>query len=87
MPSRMKEISIISDIDMDNFGQSSYRLATTGVSTCVGFIVFLDNSEGVFLEHRSDLFLPTTINLETVRLCFKNIAKHISNLFPTSAIT
>ncbi len=77
----------INDIEMDHFGSGIDYLATTGLGPCVGFLVLLDNNQHIFIEHRSSLYLPPSINLATVRLCFQNVAKHVSELLPTSNIT
>ncbi|CAF5021126.1 unnamed protein product, partial [Rotaria sp. Silwood1] len=62
-------------------------LATTDLGPCIGFVVLLDNNQHIFIEHRSSVYLPSSINLVTVRLCFQNVAKHVSDLLPTSSIT
>jgi hypothetical protein len=62
---------------MDYFGQSDDRLATTGLASCIVFVIILNHGQNIFLEHRSDAYLPATINFESLRVCFKNVAKHI----------
>jgi hypothetical protein len=86
MAANESKATFIYDIDMDHFGQSDDRLATTGLASCIGFVVILNDGQNVFVEHRSDIYLPTTINLENIRSCFKNVAKHIFEILPTSNI-
>ncbi|CAF1445978.1 unnamed protein product [Adineta steineri] len=77
----------INDIEMDHFGSGIDYLATTSVRTCIGFVVLLDDNQHIFIEHRSFVYLPPSSNLETVRLCFQNVVKHISDELATSNIT
>jgi len=77
----------IDDIEMDHFGYSADRLSTTGVGNSIGFVVLLNNGRDLFVEHRSDIFLPQIITLKNVCSCFKNVAKHISEVFSNSNIT
>jgi hypothetical protein len=77
----------INDIEMEHFGCSNDWLSTTGVNTCVGFIVFLNNGENVLIEHWSDISFPETLNINNVRSCFKKIARHIDKLFEHSNVT
>ena len=77
----------INDIDMDDYGQSDDRLATTGVSPCLGFVVILDHGQNIFIEHQSDVSLPVEMNLENVRSCLKDVANHVFEVLPTSNIT
>jgi hypothetical protein len=53
------KIKFINDIDIDHFGWSVDRLGTTSVSTCVGFIVILNDGQDLFVEHRSDAFFSS----------------------------
>ncbi|CAF4025450.1 unnamed protein product [Rotaria sordida] len=77
----------INDIKVDHFGSGIDYLATTSLGPCIGFVVLLDNNQHIFIEHRSSVYIPPLINLATVRLCFQNIAKHVSDLLPISSIT
>ncbi|CAF1571016.1 unnamed protein product [Rotaria magnacalcarata] len=77
----------INDIELDHFGSGIDYLATTSLGPCIGFVVLLDNNQHIFIEHRSPAYLPPSINLATVRLCFQNVAKQVSDLLPTSSIT
>ncbi|CAF0939757.1 unnamed protein product, partial [Adineta steineri] len=77
----------INDIEMDRFGSEVDYLATTSVVPCIGFVVLLDDNQHIFIEHRSSVYLPPSNNLETARLCFQNVAKHISDELTTSNIT
>jgi hypothetical protein len=77
----------INDIEMDHFGSGIDYLATTCIGPCIGSHVLLDNNQHIFIEHRSSVYLPPSINLATVRLYFQNVAKHVSDLLPTSSIT
>jgi hypothetical protein len=86
MLSTREEIAV-QDIDMDHFGCSNDLLGTTCLNLCVGFIVFLNNNENLFVEHRSDVFFPSDLNFHNVQLCFKNIAKHIHKLSTACHIT
>lgn len=71
----------------DDYGQSADRLATTGVGPCVGFVVILNHGQNIFIEHLSELSLFEEMNLENVRSCLKNVAKHVFEVLPTSSIT
>ncbi|CAF3014196.1 unnamed protein product [Rotaria sp. Silwood2] len=82
-----KEKEPIHDVDMDRHGISKNRLATTGVSPCIGFIVFLNNGEDIFIEHLSDISHPTTMNLASVREYFEDISEHIDDAFSHGNIT
>ncbi|CAF1282425.1 unnamed protein product [Rotaria sordida] len=77
----------INDIKVDHFGSGIDYLATTSLGPCIGFVVLLDNNQHIFIEHRSSVYIPPLINLATVRLCFQNVAKHVSDLLPISSIT
>jgi hypothetical protein len=77
----------INDIKMDHFGSGVDYLATTGLGPCIGFFVVLDNNQHIFTEHRYSIYIPPLINLATLHLCFQNVAKHVSDLLPTSSIT
>jgi hypothetical protein len=68
----------INDIDMDHFGSANNYLATSGLGPCVGFVVLLNNSKQIFIEHRSDPTLPKEITLNNTRSLFKNISQHVS---------
>ncbi|CAF3112400.1 unnamed protein product [Rotaria socialis] len=78
---------LINDIEMDHFGCSTHRLSTTGINSCVSFIILLNHGEHIFMEHRSDVYFPTLLNMENVRLCFENIAEHICRIQPQSDVT
>ncbi len=78
---------LINDIDMDHFSSSTDWLGTAGIGPCVGFMILLNNNEHIFIEHRSDIYFPSELNLDNVRLCFKNIVKHVSTILPESSIT
>jgi hypothetical protein len=78
---------LINDIKMDHFSYSSDRLGTTGVNSCVGFVVFLNNNQNVFIEHRTDVYFPEELSLENIRLCFENVATHIFKVLPESHVT
>ena len=70
--------TLINDIETDHFGSDKNCLATTGLGPCIGFIVLLNNSQQIFIEHRSDISLPREITLNNIRSCFKNVSQHIS---------
>ncbi|CAF3704474.1 unnamed protein product [Adineta steineri] len=78
---------LINDINVDHFGCSNDRLGSTGITTCIGFIVTFNNGEDVFIEHKSNILFPKVVTLENMRICFKNIAKYIYDVLPTSTIT
>jgi hypothetical protein len=80
-------VSLISDIEMDHFGSGADSLATTGLGPCIGFLILLDHGQHIFLEHRSPVYLPPKINSASVRLCFANVANHVSEMLPQSTIT
>ncbi|CAF1160060.1 unnamed protein product [Rotaria sordida] len=80
-------VNSINDIEIDHFGSGIDYLATTSLGPCIGFVVLLDNNQHIFIEHRSSVYIPPLINLATVRLCFQNVAKHVSDLLPISSIT
>lgn len=77
----------IYDIEMDCFGSSLDRLATTGLNSCVAIVAFLNPDKHIFVEHKSDIYWPKTLNLENSRICFENIANNISKILPESDIT
>jgi len=77
----------INDIEMDHFGCGIDFLASKSVGPCIGFVVLLDHGQHIFVEHRSPNFIPTKVNLNNTRLCLQNVAKHVSDSFPTSSIT
>ncbi len=77
----------INDIDMDHFGSGTDILATTGVGPCISFLVILDHGQHIFVEHRGSTNIPSIINLNTVRVCLENVAKHVYDLLPISSIT
>lgn len=58
---------------MDQLGVSKFRLATTGLNPCIGFVVFLNDGEDILIEHLTDLRLPGTMNLNKVREVFEDI--------------
>ncbi|CAF1284584.1 unnamed protein product [Rotaria magnacalcarata] len=78
---------LINNIEMDHFGCSTHRLSTTGINSCVSFIILLNHGEHIFMEHRSDVYFPTLLNMENVRLCFENIAEHLCRIQPQSDVT
>ncbi len=80
-------VSLISDIEMDHFGSGADSLATTGLGPCIGFLILLDLGQHIFLEHRSPVYLPPKINSASVRLCFANVANHVSDMLLQSTIT
>jgi len=75
------EDKLINAIDIDHFGSAVERLGTTGVRPCVGIIVIADNNQCLFIEYRSDAYLPAVINLNNIHLCFENTATHISEVY------
>ena len=77
----------IFDVDMDHFDCSKDSLATTGVNTCICFVIILDTDQHVFIEHRSDPYFPSVITSENVPLCLKNVAEHVHAMKPKSNIT
>jgi hypothetical protein len=62
---------------MDCFGSSNDFLSTTGVGPCVGFVVLLANGQNIFIEHRTDMYLPRGMNINNVRLCFNPLSPSI----------
>jgi hypothetical protein len=72
---------------MENFDISKNRLGTTGINPCVGFIAFLNDGEYIFIEHLSDISLPTAINLDNVRECFEDTSEHIDDALRYGNIT
>ena len=82
----MRKSLLIDDIDMDHFGQSDGPLATSGLVTCVGFVVILNQGQNVFIEHRSDVFLPVEIDAATVRLLLDDVIEHIAKVIPKFTI-
>ncbi|CAF5085811.1 unnamed protein product [Rotaria magnacalcarata] len=78
--------SSILDIQMDYFGSSLDRRATTGLNTCVAIVVFLNPGGHICVEHRSDVYFSKDLNLQNVGLCFENICKHIARISPESNI-
>jgi hypothetical protein len=53
-----KLMPFIANIDMDHFECTTGRIATKKIRPCICFIVILDDGKGVFVEHRSDIYLP-----------------------------
>ena len=47
MTASEKDKKPINDIDMDYFGSSDNRLGTTGINTCIGFIIIFNHGEHV----------------------------------------
>ena len=79
---------MINNIEMDCFGSSSDFLSTTGVGPCVAFVVLLATGENIFIEHRSDVFLPAgKMNIDNVGLCLNNVGEHIRLRSSGSTIT
>jgi hypothetical protein len=72
---------------MDHYGFNIDRLATTGIGPCICFVVTLNNGKEVFVEHRSDIFLPLKVGLVNTSLCFQNLAEHVKEVLPTSTIS
>lgn len=50
--------SSIEQIEMGCFVLTPSRVATLGVGTCICFLVILNDGQEIFLEHRSDDYLP-----------------------------
>jgi hypothetical protein len=79
---------MINDIEIDCFGSSNDFLSTTGVGPYVAFAVLLASGQNIFLEHRSDLFLPIgKMDVNNVGLCLNNVGEHIRLTSPGSTIT
>ncbi|CAF1037813.1 unnamed protein product [Adineta steineri] len=72
---------------MEFFDSGTDILSTTGVNTCVSFLVRSDHRQQIFIEHRSSTNIPSIIDLNTVRTCFDNVAKQVAIYLPTSSIT
>ncbi len=68
----------INDIEMDHFSSAKNYLATSGLVSCIGFVILLNNSKQIFIEHRSDPTLPKQITLNNTRSLLKNISQHAS---------
>jgi hypothetical protein len=79
-------MSSIANIDMDYFGCTTGRIATKNIRPCICFVVIFEGGM-VFLEHRSDIFLPQNFTIETTKLVFQNLAEHIDESKPSSRIT
>jgi hypothetical protein len=62
---------------MDYFGSSDNRLGTTGINTCIGFIVIFNHGGHVFIEHRTAIHFPSQLSISNIRSFFKNIVEHI----------
>jgi hypothetical protein len=77
----------IYDVDVDHFDCSKDSLATTGINPCICFVVILNKGEHVFIEHRSDIYLPINITSENTELYLKNVAQHIHKMTPKSSVT
>jgi hypothetical protein len=78
---------LINDIEMEHFGCNTHWLGTTGINSCIASIILLNNNQNIFIEHRSDIYLPVEINLDNVRLWFENVAKHASTSVSGAKIT
>ena len=77
----------IYDVDVDFFVCAKDSITTTGINTCICSVVILNEGEYVFLEHRSDTYLPMIIDYENVQLYLQNLAQHIYKILPKSSIT
>jgi len=82
-----KNKQLIENIEMEAFGSTKVRLATIGVGPCICFVVILDDGCEVFLEHRSDAYLPATVTTENIDLCLQNLAEHVNDVSPSSQIS
>jgi len=80
-----KNKQLIENIEMEAFGSTKVRLATIGVGPCICFVVILNDGCEVFLEHRSDPYLPATITTETIDLCLQNLAEHVNDVSSSSS--
>lgn len=78
---------LINDIEMDHYDCSTDSLGTTGVGPCIGFVILLNDSEYIFIEHRNSLNLPSQFNWNNVRSILKGIVEHVSIKLPGSNIT
>ncbi|CAF0918858.1 unnamed protein product [Adineta steineri] len=79
--------SSINDIEIDHFDSGIDFLATMGFGPCISCLIVLDKRKNIFIEHRTTIYLPSEINLETVRSCLEKVAKHCSDTTPQLTIT